>query len=119
MLTNTEITSDIIQAMQDKKGKKIVIIDLSELETAPTHKFIICEGKSTSQVAAIADSIRDRLLEDKKIKPYNYTGYQNAQWIVLDYGDTFVHIFHPESRNFYNIEELWSDAPTELIPDID
>ena len=71
------------------------------------------------QVTAIADSIRDYLLEKARIKPYNYDGYRNAQWIVIDYGDTLVHVFTPETRQYYNLEELWSDATITRIPDLD
>jgi ribosome-associated protein len=71
------------------------------------------------QVSAIADSIREYLLEHAGIKPYNYDGYQNSQWIVIDYGHTLVHVFIPEFRSLYNLEELWSDAKITQIPDLD
>lgn len=109
----------IIAGIQERKGKKIVHIDLSGIETAAATDFIICEGSSTMQVAAIADSVRDYLLEHNGIKPYNYDGYQNSQWIVIDYGHTLVHVFIPSERQRYNLEELWSDAPAVEIPDLD
>lgn len=71
------------------------------------------------QVAAIADSVRDYLLEHAKIKPYNYDGYTNSEWIVIDYGTILVHIFIPEARRRYNLEELWSDAVISEVPDLD
>ena len=119
MQNKIDITPDVIDAIFDKKGKKIVVIDLSKFESAPTSKFIICQGSNTAQVSAIADSIREKLHKKQNIKPYNYTGYQNSQWIVLDYGDTFIHVFLPDIREFYNIEDLWNDAPTQCIPDLD
>lgn len=70
-------------------------------------------------VAAIADSIREYLLETNGIKPYNYDGYQNSEWIVVDYGDTLVHVFRPEARSRYNLEELWSDGHMTTLPDLD
>lgn len=109
----------IIDAIQNRKGQRISIMDFSKLETAPAHSFIVCEGKSTSQVSAIADNIREELREKFGIKPYNYDGYRNAQWIVIDYGDIMVHVFLPEIREFYNIEDLWSDANITEIPDLD
>lgn len=111
--------NSVIEAIQDRKGKKIVDIDMRELETAPAHEFIICQGNSTSQVSAIADNIREELRLKHNIKPYNYDGYRNSQWIVLDYGDLMVHVFLPEFREFYNLEDLWSDAKINEIPDID
>lgn len=108
----------IIEGIQDRKGTKITHIDLSAIESAPTSDFIICQGTSTTQVTAIADSIREHLLEEARIKPYNYDGYRNAQWIVLDYGHILVHIFLPDVRELYNLEELWSDAVVNEIPDL-
>lgn len=109
----------IIDAIQDKKGKAISIVDLSEIESAPAPEFIVCEGRTPQQVAAIADSVRDSLLEKARVKPYNYDGYRNSQWIVIDYGTTLVHVFVPDARLMYNLEELWSDAKIELVPDLD
>lgn len=117
--TNINIPELIIAGIQDRKGKKIVHIDLSGIETAAATDFIICEGTSTMQVSAIADSIRDYLLKHAGVKPYNYDGYQNSQWIVIDYGHTLVHVFLPTERSRYNLEELWSDAPATEIPDLD
>lgn len=108
-----------IDAIQDKKGRDISILDLSRIPTAPASTFIVCEGKSTSQVSAIADNIREELHKKIDIKPYNYDGYRSSQWIVLDYGSLFVHVFLPETRSLYNLEELWSDASITKIPDID
>ena len=116
---NIDLTKLIIEGIQDRKGKKIVHIDLSDNESAAASDFIICEGSSTMQVGAIADSIRDYLLEHAGVKPYNYDGYQNSQWIVLDYGHTLVHVFIPSERQRYNLEDLWSDAPITEIPDLD
>ncbi|MCM1070689.1 MAG: ribosome silencing factor [[Clostridium] fimetarium] len=109
----------VIDAIQDRKGKEVTIIDLSAIEAAPARKFILCQGTSSQQVASIADHVRDSLLEKHGIKPYNYDGYRNAQWIVIDYGDTLVHVFTREARTLYNLEELWSDAVITAIPDLD
>lgn len=119
MKVNQDITNRIIQAIQDKKGCRIRHIDMGDIESAPASAFIICQGRSTSQVSAIADGIREDLQKYCKVKPYNYDGYRNSQWIVLDYGNTLVHVFLPEFREFYNLEGLWSDAPYSDIPDID
>lgn len=119
-MPSTNITThEIIEAITDKKGHKISLLDLSKIDSSPAQQFVICQGKSTSQVSAIADSIRERLQENLKLKPYNYDGYKNSQWIIIDYGDTMVHVFLPEFREFYNLEDLWSDAKIENIPDLD
>ena len=109
----------VIDAIQDRKGKEITVIDLSAIESAPASKFILCQGTSNQQVASIADHVRDSLLEKHHIKPYNYDGYRNAQWIVIDYGDTLVHVFPRAARTLYHLEELWSDAVISNIPDLD
>lgn len=119
MTENNEIVRLSIEGIQERKGKKIVHVDLSAIESSIARNFIICEGTSTMQVAAIADSVREHLQKEAGIKPFNYDGYQNAQWIVIDYGDTFVHVFLPDVRQHYKLEELWSDAPINEIPDIE
>lgn len=119
MTQPSDLTPLIIEGIQQRKGRNITIIDMSGIESAATPRFIICEGTSSQQVGAIADSVRDHLLEEAGAKPYNYDGYTNSTWIVLDYGDTLVHIFHPDARRLYNLEELWGDAQTTQIPDED
>ncbi len=119
MTENNSLTASIIEAIQERKGKDITIIDLSEIDGAIAKEFVVCQGSSTSQVSAIADSVREFVQERTGQKPYNYEGYQNSQWIIIDYGEVMVHIFLPEFREFYNIEELWSDAPSVDIPNLD
>lgn len=109
----------IVDAIQDRKGKKITLVDLNGIESAPTHEFIICTGSSTSQVSAIADNIREEVLRNGGRKPYNYDGYRNSQWIAIDYGETMVHVFLPDVREHYNLEELWNDADISEIADLD
>ena len=118
-VTDKELTKYIIDAIQDKKGRGISIVDLEEMETAPTREFIICEGRTPQQVAAIADNVRESLLDNHRIKPYNYDGYKNARWIVIDYGSVMVHVFVPDARQMYNLEELWSDAEITRVADLD
>lgn len=108
----------ITEGIRDRKGRNITHIDLSNIESSGANHFIICEGTSSMQVSAIADSVREYLLNNADIKPYNYDGYRNSQWIVIDYGDVFVHIFLPEVRQRYNLEELWNDAKITSIPDL-
>lgn len=118
-MTKKNIIPEIIEALQDKKGTGIKILDLSSVDGASTSAFIVATGRSTSQVSALADSVRDHVLEKTGEKPVNYDGYRNSQWIVIDYGNVMVHIFLPDVREFYRLEELWNDAETTIIPDID
>lgn len=116
--TKPDITRLVTEGIQDRKGRHITVLDLSGIESAAAGSFVICEGTSTTQVSAIADSVREHLLKEADIKPYNYDGYQNSQWIVIDYGETMVHVFIREMRELYNLEELWSDAAVTEIPDM-
>lgn len=118
-ITSSDMVRLVTEGIQERKGKKISLVDLSGIESSGVSHFIICEGSSSMQVSAIADSIRDYLLENAGIKPYNYDGYENSQWIVIDYGDTLVHVFLPQERQRYNLEELWSDAVITEVPDLD
>lgn len=117
----TEKASDILplimEGIRERKGRKITTVDMSDIDTAAARRFVICEGTSTQHVAAVADSVREYLLENAGIKPYNYDGYGNSQWIVIDYGDTLVHVFLPETRHLYDLEDLWSDAVITDYPD--
>lgn len=119
MPIKTDITADIIEAIRDKKGQKITVIDLSGIDGAPAPEFIVCQGKSTSQVSAIADNIQEEIRKTHGLKPQNTDGYRNSQWIIVDYGNVMVHVFLPDIRSFYRLEELWSDAPTSEIEDLD
>ncbi len=119
MTNNGELIQSIIEGIQERKGKNISHVELSAIEGASAQDFIICTGTSSMQVSAIADSVREYVHEHSGIKPYNYDGYQNAQWIVIDYGMIYVHIFMPEWREYYNLEQLWNDAPIKSIPDLD
>ncbi len=115
----TSLAELIVAGIQERKGRKITHIDLSGIESSPAMDFFVCEGTSATHVAAVADSVRDYLLEQAGIKPYNYDGYATSQWIVLDYGSALVHIFVPDERRRYNLEELWSDGVINEIPDLD
>lgn len=117
LLSCIMIRDIIISAIQDKKGQDIRILDLEKVDGAPTGEFIVCTGKSTTQVSSIADNVREEVQKKSGEKPINYDGYRNSQWIVIDYGDTMVHVFLPDTRQFYRLEELWSDAKTIEIPD--
>ena len=111
----TDLSADalnelIIDSIQDIKGKKILKLDLRELDDAPTDYFIICEGDSNTQTKAIADNIYLRVKNEGATLPLHKEGQQNATWICLDYFNVVVHVFYRETRSFYELEDLWSDA---------
>ena len=113
------LQTTVIEAIADKKGERIMVIDLSRIESSSAPAFIICQGRSSSQVSAIADNIIDEVNRKLHIKPYHADGFRNSQWIVIDYGSVMVHVFQPEVREFYNLEQLWSDGEFTEIPDLD
>ncbi|NNC95899.1 MAG: ribosome silencing factor [Chitinophagales bacterium] len=100
----------VVDAILDKKGNDVVSLDLSEVSEAISDYFIICHGDSSTQVQAIADHIRDKIKKDYKQVPAFVEGYNNLEWILLDYIDIVVHVFHREARLKYQLEELWNDA---------
>ena len=113
------LVKKITEGIQEKKGQKIVIADLTDIEDTICNYLVICQGNSPTQVSVIADSIREYVREETGNKPSAIDGYRNAQWIAMDYSDVLVHVFLPEVRDFYNLENLWADAKLTSIPDID
>ena len=109
---SSKIIKTIIQAIQDKKGEQIVSLDLRKIPEAVADFFIICEASNNNQLRAIADNIEKEVKEKCDDTPYKHEGRQAEQWILIDYVNVVVHIMLPEPRKFYNLEELWSDAPS-------
>lgn len=108
----TELVKKIAEAIDDKKGKDIVILDLSGVDGAITSAFVICNADSTTQVSAIADGVAEKVRDELGEKPWRIEGTTNSVWVAMDYVDVVVHIFQPELRSFYKIEELWADVPS-------
>jgi len=102
----------ILDSIRDIKGKNILQIDLRKLDDRPADFFFICEGESTTQVSSIAGRIQQRMKQELSEFPKTATGTRHANWICLDYFDIVVHIFYPETRKFYELEDLWSDGIT-------
>ncbi len=109
-LSEEALNDLIIDAIQDIKGKNVLKLDLRKLDEAPTNFFIICEGDSNTQVKAISDNIYKRLKEEARQFPSHYEGQKNSLWLLMDYFSTVIHIFYKDTRKFYELEELWSDA---------
>lgn len=117
-VSNLELTDLIIDCIQDIKGKNIIKMDLTEIEEAPSDYFIVCEGDSVTQVSAIAGNIEKRLKDEVGVRPAHVEGKISAKWILVDYFNILVHIFYPETRRHYEIEDLWRDAKTTEYQDI-
>jgi len=110
-----QLIDAIVEGIQRKKGLEIIKIDLTKINHSECKYFIICHGNSVTQVDAIAHSVEDTVEELTNESAWHKDGYRNSIWILLDYADVMVHIFQKESRNFYDLENLWADAHIELI----
>jgi len=110
---NSKIFKTIIHAIQEKKGENIVSLDLRKIPEAVADFFIVCEAGSTTQVKAIADFIEEATKKSCDELPYKHEGKQTLQWVLIDYVNVVVHVMLPESRRFYKLEDMWSDAPRE------
>ena len=108
---NSRIFKSIIHAIQEKKGEKIISLDLRKIPEAVSDFFIICEATNNTQLKAIADFIEEDVKNKCDEIAYKHEGRQAQQWILIDYVNIVVHIMLPEPRKFYQLEELWSDAP--------
>lgn len=104
-----ELGHRIVELASDKKGEDIVLLRTAEV-TSMADYFVICSGRSERQVHALGQAIVDQLREEG-IRPLGTEGRGSARWVLLDYGSVIVHIFSPEERDFYRLEELWSNAP--------
>ena len=104
------VVENVIAAMQDKKAKSIVSMNLIKISNAVSKYFIICHAPSKVQVNAIYDNVLDVVRHQCGIKPFNREGYENSEWILIDYVDVVAHIFLEDVRTFYQLEDLWADA---------
>jgi ribosome-associated protein len=113
----TSLLDAIVQGMQEKKAKNITILNLSSLEHRVADYFVVCDADSSTHVAAIADTLEESVVKKTNEKPYRSEGYQNAEWILIDYVNIVAHVFMRETREFYNIEGLWADSEITNIAD--
>lgn len=105
----------IIEAIQDTKGEDIKLLDLTKIENSAADYFIICSANSNTQVNAIAGNIEKKVRNELKNRPWHVEGTENAMWILVDYISVVVHIFQKHIREFYDLEDLWSDAQITSI----
>ncbi len=104
------LTEVIISGIKERKGQDILSLNLKKIPNAVCDVFVLCSGTSSTHVAAIADSVVEMVRKKTGDRPWHKEGFENAEWILLDYVNVVVHIFQDHSRLFYNLEKLWDDA---------
>ena len=114
-MTNKEKESLVLarlaaQAMDGKKAEDVRILDLRKVHGAPAEYFVIATGNVPSHVSALSDAVHETVKKATGLNPHKVEGYQNAEWILMDYFDVVVHIFQKDKRSFYRLDELWSDG---------
>ena len=114
-MNSTDLANRISDIIFTKKGFNVLVIDLRNLVSF-TDYFVICSADSDTQVKAIADEV-DKILSDDGIKCWHKEGLKALSWVLLDYVDVVVHVFKKDAREFYNLEKLWGDAPSEKMKD--
>lgn len=114
-MNSTELAQRISDSIFTKKGFNVLVIDLRKIVSF-TDYFVVCSADSDTQVKAIADQV-DKALSDEGIRCWHKEGLKALSWVLLDYVDVVVHIFKKDAREFYNLEKLWGDAPSEKLSD--
>jgi ribosome-associated protein len=117
LTTNSRLYKTIIKAIQAKKGENIVSLDLRKIPEAVADFFVICQASSNTQVKAISDYVEEQVKRECGENPYKQEGYQALQWVLIDYVNIVVHIMQPDTRKFYKLEEMWSDAVVKMHED--
>ena len=118
-LDPNEFPSEIQRASElslELKASDVVVLDLRGISTA-TDYFVIASGTSDVQVKAIAEHVRDELKKES-VRPEHVEGLRGGRWVLMDYVDFVVHVFHPQAREFYQLERLWGDAPRWEAPEV-
>ena len=109
MKTPKELALLAAQALSEKKGKEIQVLEIADLTTLADY-FVIATGASNTQINALVDSVEKKLSEVAQEEPLHREGYRGGTWVLLDYGCIAVHVFNGEARNFYDLERLWRDG---------
>lgn len=115
---NAAIIAEVaIKGIQEKKGSNILMMDMRGLPNSVTDIMVIASAESSTQVAAIADSVEEEIRKALGESPWHTEGYENALWVLLDYVNVVVHVLQPDVRDYYQIEKLWADAAFKWIND--
>lgn len=118
-LPSSELAELIVEGIREKKGLKITSMHLGLIKNAICEQFVICHGTSRTQVEAIADSVKEHVKKHLGVRPWRSEGYENAEWILIDYFDVVVHVFQQQTREHYKLEELWADAELKEYDAVD
>lgn len=113
-MSSMQLADKMVEILDGKKARDISVINVDKI-TILTDYFVICSGTSTTHIKALADEMEFKLKE-QGIEYARKEGYNSARWILMDYGEVVVHIFHEEDRSFYNLERLWSDGVISYVP---
>ena len=116
-ISSAALVEIAVEGIKERKGQQICIMDLREVGNSICDYFVICHGSSNTNVEAIAESVEDEIRKATGEKPSHREGLNNSEWALLDYFNIVVHVFQKETRDYYNIEDLWADAKIEFLPD--
>lgn len=106
-----DLLKTIVHAIEEKKGYDILVLDMRPLNSGVADFWVLCSADSDKQAQAIADNIREHMRNHQNTSPIGMEGYEQGRWILIDYAQILIHIFQPAVRAYYNLEELWGDAP--------
>ncbi|MEM9897297.1 MAG: ribosome silencing factor [Bacteroidota bacterium] len=115
LVAGKELADLVVEGMLEKKAHDLIVMDLTNVQNAVADFFVLCSGNSDTQIDAIAESIEEQVFKETKQDPWKKEGYQNKEWILIDYVDVVAHVFNKEKRTFYALEELWGDARISKI----
>lgn len=110
-----QLIAKIIEGIEEVKGQHIDLLDLRDIENTVCDYFIICNGTSNTQVAAIVNSVQKTVSKSIQEKPWHIEGMENQEWVLMDYINVVVHVFQKQIREYYDIESLWGDAKITTI----
>ena len=113
-----QLCDTIVEGMQENKANDIVVLDLRHIENSVCDFFVICSGDSSTQVDGISSSVQRHTRKELSEKPWNTEGKTNSEWVLLDYVSVVAHVFYKETREFYDLEELWADEIRTDIPNL-
>lgn len=115
--SSTVLVNAVVQGILAKKGLEVLSLNLGKINSTVCDFFVICHGSSRPHTTAIAESVEETVKKHCGIKPARREGYVNGEWLLIDYLDVVVHIFQEPVRRYYNVEDLWADAPCKKVTD--
>ena len=114
-ISSRELSEIVVRGMLEKKAQNIVVMDLKNIKNSVADYFIICSGNSDTQVDSISTSVDQEVYKETKQNPWHKEGFQNKEWVLLDYVDVVAHVFLRDKRKFYDLESLWGDAVSTTV----